>query len=114
MENLEVEVALSDRTTVVIAPLSAAETLNADEIIGGSKSEALANKIYAICSVRKLNGEKVHPQKNKIECMSVAGQLDLGEMLKLGIEYTKITTATFSDDLKNELAALASESSPAS
>jgi transcription termination factor Rho len=106
----QVEVKLSDRTTAVLAPLSAIESLNADELVGASRSPAAANKVYAICSIRQLNGEPVNPQKNKAEFISVASRLDFGEMLKLGIEYGKITEATFSDELKNELAALSSDS----
>ena len=108
----ETEVKLSNRTTVVIAPLNAVESLNADEIGGGTKSEAALNKIYAICSIRRFNGELVNPQKNKAEFLSVAQRLDMGEMLKLGLEFGKATSATFSDELKNELAALSSGSQP--
>lgn len=106
----ETEVKLSERTTVVIAPMSALESMNVDELIGASKSEALANKMYSICSIRKLNGEPVFPQKNKAEFIAVAGKLDFGEMLKLGLEFGKVTSSSFSDDLKKELAALASDS----
>jgi hypothetical protein len=112
VDSLEREIKLSDRTTVVIAPMTAAETLNADEIVGASKSEALANKVYAICSVRKFNGEPVHPQKAKAEFLSLAQRLDFGEMLKLGLEFGKLTSDSFSAELKNDLAALSYESQP--
>lgn len=94
--------------------MSAFDSLNADEIVGASKSEALANKVYAICSIKKFNGDVVFPQKSKAEFASIASRLSFGEMIKLGIEHGKFTADSMSDELKNELAALLSDSSPAS
>lgn len=111
MEREEVEVKLSDKITVTIAPLTAFESIQADEISGGGElNEAKSNKVYSICSIRTLNGDKVNPLRNRLEFAAVAQKLNMGELMRLIMEVSKQTASTFDDDLKNELAARSSDS----
>lgn len=112
MQKLETEVALSESTTVVIAPLDGAESLAADEIIGDSKSEALANKVYSIGSIRRFNGEQVFPLKNILEFKALAARLTIPEVIKLGLAVDDANPIP--EDLKKELAARLKSSSPGS
>jgi len=101
-----VEVTLSTHNTVKIKALSAFESIQADEIAGGGETnETKVNKVYAICSIRELNGNKVNPLRNRAEFADLAQKLSLGELLKLVLEVSKQLSSTFGDDLKNALAA---------
>lgn len=110
MQKAETEVKLSDQITVAIAPLDAAESLSADEIIGDSNSQALANKVYAIGSIRKINGKEAFPLKNLAEFKAVAAQLSIPEVMRLGLAVDDINPIP--DDLKKELAARLKNSLP--
>jgi hypothetical protein len=108
---------LSDRTSVVIAPLNVDEMIQADMFApDGANSQAL-NKIYAVCSIRQIKQgadtefNVVTPLSASVHMRALAKRLNSGELLKLQIEQGKIEEAAFSDDLKNELAALRQDAS---
>ena len=101
-----IEVKLSDHNTVIIKALSAFECIQADDIVGGGESnEAKTNKVYAVCSVRKLNDVAVSPLRNRAEFAAVAQKLSLGELLLLVKHVSEQLMGTFGDDLKNALTA---------
>lgn len=110
MDRAEVDVKLSDKTEVVISKLDSLESMKADEYIGASKSAALANKVYAIASIRKINGEAVIPLKNLAEFQAVAKRLDVTEVMRLGLAVDEINPVP--DDLKKILEARQEDSSP--
>ena len=90
---------LSERVTVEVAELDGFESDRADlivaKIISGNSMGAngatnapfvpitemmlLSGKVYALCSVRKLNDEPVDPLQNIAEYVGVARRLSLGE-----------------------------------
>ena len=86
-------------------------SIQADTIAGGGDlNESKVNKIYSLCSIREINGTKVNPLKNHLEFADVAQRFSMGDLMKLMLEFGKITSASMSDDLKNELSSLASDS----
>lgn len=109
MDRCATEVKLSDSTTVEIEALDALESIKADNLIGNSESQALANKVYAICSIRKLNGEAVFPLKNQGEFETLAKRLTMAEVIKLGLAVDDANPLP--EDLKKELAARLKSSS---
>ena len=107
----EKEVDLGSGKTVVISPLNALESIQADDILGENATETKANKVYAICSIRKLNNAEVFPFRNKLEFQKVAGQLSLSDLMALSMAVSTQLSDTLSDDLKKLLAASESDSS---
>ncbi len=81
---------LEPKMTVVIAPIKARDSLTVDDLVSATASQVKANKIYAICSIRSINGEAFHPIDNPIEYDDVwerfaarpgGGLMELGELV---------------------------------
>lgn len=108
---------LSDRTSVVIAPLNVDEMIQADCFAPNGAPAAALNKIYAICGIRKLKhaGDpdfvEVKPLSSAPIMRALAQRLNAAELLKLQIEQGKLEESSFSDELKNDLAALQQDAS---
>jgi len=96
------ELALSESTTVEIAPLNGYESMTADRYIGDDGVNAtFMTKVYAICSLRKFNGVQVNPLSNKSEMENLAKDLTMFEMGTLMERFSQMAS-TDGDALKNE------------
>lgn len=105
------EVKLSDRNTVHVRALNAYEMVVADSYGTSRNNGTQTDKIYAICTVRKVNGQEVYPLKNMVEFSTTAQRFSLVELMMLIKAYTDLSTEDMGEDLKKELEALASDSS---
>jgi hypothetical protein len=105
---------LSDKTTVTIAELDGYESDRADlvlsKLIGTVDPRAgmpvmqmalLQMKVYALCSVRSINGATVSPLENGLEYAKAAKSLTIGERNKLQ-EWAQPLYAPAEDEIKNE------------
>jgi hypothetical protein len=98
---------------IKIKALSAFESLQADDIVGGGESnDTKVNKVYAICSIREIDGEKVHPLRNRLEFAELAQRLTLAELVPLMGAVNRQFSESIGDDLKNALGGQESASSP--
>jgi hypothetical protein len=104
-DNTADEVRLSDQTVVKIKFLNALESIQADEICGAESNETKTSKVYAIGSIREINGEKVYPLRNRLEFAELAGRIEFPELARLMKASGKQFQEAIPDDLKNELAA---------
>jgi hypothetical protein len=89
----EIELKLSDDTSVIVQDLGARESLRADDYAAMSKddvdpSRTRAYKTYAVCSVRKIKvgdgpWEPVLPLDSRVEFFGTFDRLALPELQKL-------------------------------
>jgi hypothetical protein len=94
LERTEVEVKLSEHTTVVITKLNAKEMMAADDRAGINAPEQKVAKAYSVCAVRKINGEVVQPWRNQLEFDSLCERLDAVELLILGVSVNNLSGVT--------------------
>ncbi len=95
-------VELPSGVKVEIAELTASESLQADDMVGNSRSPMRAMKTYAIASIRTLDGEPVVPFKNELEFMKVAKRLTATDAFTLADRYSDLYSPPAAEDLKNE------------
>jgi hypothetical protein len=107
-------IALSERISVEVGVLDGDETDSADIIIanrsGGADKDGnfpvlafgiLQPKVYAVCSIRKINGEAVTPLANEAQYRGVAKKLTMAEKKRIG-EWAKPHYSPDEEDVKNE------------
>lgn len=109
----EREVKLSERTTVVVRELSAFESITADAFAShfspnGEPGAAALTKTYALCAVRKINGQEVHPLKDDRGFQKVGNEISLGELPKLLEAFVELMGPMEGEALKNESEAVPS------
>jgi hypothetical protein len=112
------ELRLSNRITVSVAELDGYESMRADKVLadllgnvipGGNipvmAMALLQMKVYAICSIRKVEGESVDGLKNMAEHASIASKLNPQEMNALQA-WAQPRYQPTEDESKNEPSAL--------
>lgn len=87
--------------TAEIRPLNYAESLIADEYMGNSYTNVRATKVYALCSVRKLNGKQVLPLANETEFKALGQQLSLSQGGELVQHFSQMANTPVGEELKN-------------
>jgi hypothetical protein len=105
---------LSEKTSVEVAVLDGDEVDNADVIVasrsGGLDKDGnfpvmafsvLSSKIYAVCSVRKINDDAVMPLQSELQYRAVAKRLSMAEIRKL-TEWSRPHYSTTTEEVKNE------------
>lgn len=99
------EIELNPTLRVKLKKLSVFESIQADEICGPESNDNKVSKVYAVCSIREVNGKPVFPLRNRLEFADLAEKIDLGEGLLLIAITSKMMKRSMSADLKNALAA---------
>jgi hypothetical protein len=95
---------LNDALSIEIEPLNAYESIIADEYVNGFDAIRIT-KVYALCSIRKVNGEQVKPLQNKTEFIALASRFSVGELGQILEHFSIIAMPAQGDDLKNSSSA---------
>lgn len=97
-----IEVKLSEKTTVQIKELNAFEAGVPDTIIGSNLDSPLfVAKVYAMCSIRSINGDPV-AATNNAEYKRIATRLSMTEAMTLAVKYNELFAPPSGEELKNE------------
>jgi hypothetical protein len=105
---------LSEKTTVEVAVLDGDEVDSADVIVSGRSGgldkdgnfpvlaySVLSSKIYAVCSIRKINGEAVMPLQSELQYRATAKRFTIAEIREL-TKWAKPHYSVTEDEAKNE------------